>query len=134
MTGFGSIGLGLAGGIGAAVSDVSDVTVVLVGDGGFMMNVSELATAVRERLPMVIVVYNDGAYGAEYQKLVNEGFPAHHSYNEWPDIARTAAGMGCRALTIRKPEDFESVGEGITRLSGPLVLDIRLDPTHHLNF
>ena len=134
MTGFGSIGLGLAGGIGAAVSDVSDVSVVLVGDGGFMMNVSELATAVRERLPMVIAVYNDGAYGAEYQKLVNEGFPAHHSYNDWPDIARTAAGMGCRALTIRKPEDFESVGEEITRLSGPLVLDIRLDPTHHLNF
>ncbi|WP_158169793.1 thiamine pyrophosphate-binding protein [Mycolicibacterium smegmatis] len=134
MTGFGSIGLGLAGGIGAAVSGVSDVTVVLAGDGGFMMNVSELATAVRERLPMIIAVYNDSAYGAEYQKLLNEGFPAQHSYNQWPDVTRTAAGMGCHALTIRKPEDFESVGEEIARLSGPLVLDIHLDPTHHLNF
>lgn len=134
MTGFGSIGLGLAGGIGAAVSAVSDLTVVLVGDGGFMMNISELATAVREKLPMIIAVYNDGAYGAEYHKLLNEGLAAHHSYNEWPDIARTAAGMGCRAVTIRKPEDFESIAEEITRLSGPLVLDIHLDPTHHLNF
>lgn len=134
MTGFGSIGLGLAGGIGAAVSAVSDVTVVLVGDGGFMMNVSELATAVREKLPMIVAVYNDGAYGAEYQKLLDEGFPAQHSYNEWPDIARTAAGMGCHTLTVRKPEDFESVADEIARLSGPLVLDIHLDPTHHLNF
>lgn len=134
MTGFGSIGLGLAGGIGAALSGVSDVTLVLAGDGGFMMNVSELATAVRERLPLVIAVYNDGAYGAEYQKLLNQGFSAHHSYNEWPDVARTAEGMGCRALTIRKPEDFEAAGAEIARLSGPLVLDIRLDPTHHLNF
>lgn len=134
MTGFGSIGLGLAGGIGAAVSGVSEVTVVLVGDGGFMMSVSELATAVREKLPMVIAVYNDGAYGAEYQKLINEGFPAQHSYNQWPDIVRTAAGMGCRALMIRKPEDFEFVAEELTRLAGPLVLDIHLDPTHHLDF
>jgi thiamine pyrophosphate-dependent acetolactate synthase large subunit-like protein len=134
MTGFGSIGLGVAGGIGAAVSAVSDTTVVLVGDGGFMMNVSELATAVRERLPMVIAVYNDGAYGAEYQKLINEGFPAQHSYNEWPDIASTAAGLGARSLTIRKPEDFEAAAEEIVRPAGPLVLDIHLDPTHHLVF
>lgn len=134
MTGFGSIGLGVAGGIGAAVSAVSDLTVVLVGDGGFMMNVSELATAVRERLPMVVAVYNDGAYGAEYQKLIDEGFPAQHSYNQWPDIASTAAGLGARSLTIRKPEDFEAVAEAIPRLAGPLVLDIHLDPTHHLVF
>ena len=134
MTGFGSIGLGVAGAIGASVSAVSDLTVVLVGDGGFMMNVSELATAVRERLPMVIAVFNDGAYGAEYQKLVNEGFPARHAYNQWPDIASTATGLGARALTIRKLEDFDSVAEEIARTAGPLVLDIRLDPTHNLVF
>jgi thiamine pyrophosphate-dependent acetolactate synthase large subunit-like protein len=134
MTGFGSIGLGIAGGIGTAVTAVSELTVVLVGDGGFMMNVSELATAVRERLPMVVAVYNDGAYGAEYQKLINEGFAAEHSYNQWPDIASTAAGLGARALTIRKPEDFEAVADELLRPAGPLVLDIRLDPTHHLVF
>jgi thiamine pyrophosphate-dependent acetolactate synthase large subunit-like protein len=134
MTGFGAIGLGVAGGIGAAVSAVSDLTVVLIGDGGFMMNVSELATAVRERLPMLVVVFNDGAYGAEYQKLVNEGFSAQHAYNIWPDISSTAAGLGTRSLTIRKPEDFEAAAEAVTRLAGPLVLDVRLDPSHHLNF
>ncbi|MDV3126057.1 thiamine pyrophosphate-binding protein [Mycobacterium sp. 21AC1] len=134
MTGFGAIGLGVAGGTGAAVGAVSDVTVVLVGDGGFMMNASELATAVREKLPLLVVVYNDGAYGAEYQKLVNEGFSAQHSYNEWPDIAATATGLGTRALTVRKLEDFEAVAEAVDHLAGPLVVDVRLDPTHHLEF
>lgn len=134
MTGFGAIGLGVAGGIGAAVSDVSDVTVVLVGDGGFMMNASELATAAREKLPLLVVVYNDGAYGAEYQKLVNEGFRAQHSYNQWPDIGCTATGLGARSLTIRQPEDFEAAATAVAQLDGPLVLDVRLDPTHHLDF
>jgi thiamine pyrophosphate-dependent acetolactate synthase large subunit-like protein len=134
MTGFGSIGLGLAGGTGAAVSAVADLTVVLVGDGGFMMNASELSTAVRERLPMVVVVYNDGAYGAEYQKLLNEGFPAQHAYNLWPDIAATAEGLGATALTIRTADDFDEAAHAVAQLTGPLVLDVRLDPTHHLNF
>ena len=134
MTGFGAIGLGLAGGIGAAVGGVSDVTVVLVGDGGFMMNASELTTAVREKLPLLVVVYDDGAYGAEYQKLVNEGFSAEHSYNVWPDIAATAAGLGAQVLSVRTPEDFEIVASAVARLDGPLVLDVHLDPTHHVDF
>jgi thiamine pyrophosphate-dependent acetolactate synthase large subunit-like protein len=134
MTGFGSIGLGVAGAIGAAVSAAGTTTVVLVGDGGFMMNVSELATAVRERLPMVLAVFNDGAYGAEYHKLIDEGLSAQHSYNVWPDIACTAAGLGAGAITIRTLEDFEPAARAIAELAGPLVLDIRLDPTHHLVF
>jgi thiamine pyrophosphate-dependent acetolactate synthase large subunit-like protein len=134
MTGFGAIGLGLAGGIGAGASAVCDLTVVLAGDGGFMMNASELATAVREKMPLLVVVYNDGAYGAEYQKLINEGFPAKHAYNRWSDIASTAAGFGAQSLTIRTPNDFEAVEKAIAGLDGPLVLDVRLDPTHHLVF
>jgi thiamine pyrophosphate-dependent acetolactate synthase large subunit-like protein len=42
--------------------------------------------------------------------------------------------LGARALTIRKLEDFDSVAEEIARTAGPLVLDIRLDPTHNLVF
>lgn len=134
MTGFGSIGLGVAAGIGAALSGVSDLTVVLVGDGGFMMNVSELATAVRERLPLLVVVYNDGAYGAEYQKLIDEGFSGQHSHNVWPDISSVAAGLGADTLTVRTTSDFEAVATALADLAGPLVLDVRLDPTHHLVF
>lgn len=134
MTGFGSIGLGLAGGIGAALSGVGDLTVVLVGDGGFMMHLTELTTAVRERAAMVVLVYNDGAYGAEYQKLLDEGFPPDHAYNQWPDITTAAAGLGADTLTVVSTSDIPSLRKAIDELGRPLVVDIRLDPTHHLVF
>lgn len=134
MTGFGSIGLGLAAGTGAAVSGVAPLTVVLVGDGGFMMHASELATAVRENLPMLILVFNDAAYGAEYQKLINEGFRADHAYNQWPDIASTATALGADALTVTGLGDLEALGKAVDDIDKPLVVDIRLDPTHHLFF
>lgn len=134
MTGFGSIGLGVAAGIGAAVSGVADLTVVLVGDGGFMMQATELATAVRENLPMLVVVYNDGAYGAEYQKLINENFAAEHAYNRWPDIAATASALGAHTVTVRAPADLDTLADALAGLTTPVVVDIRLDPTHHLVF
>jgi thiamine pyrophosphate-dependent acetolactate synthase large subunit-like protein len=134
MTGFGSIGLGVAAGIGTAVSGVAGLTVVLVGDGGFMMHAAELATAVRESLSLLVVVYNDGAYGAEYQKLLNEGFAADHAYNQWPDIAATASALGAHTVTVRSPADFDSLAPLLAGITGPVVVDIRLDPTHHLVF
>ncbi len=134
MTGFGAIGLGLAAGTGAALSGRSALTVLLVGDGGFMMSASELSTAVREKVPMVVLVYNDGAYGAEYQKLLNEGMAAEHSYNQWPDITETARAFGAAAMSISHTDDIDAVAPVLAQLDGPLVLDIRLDPTHHIIF
>ena len=63
--GFQCIGLSLAASIGAALAQPHRLPVVGVGDGGFMMSLVELDTAVRLRLPLVVVVYNDSAYGAE---------------------------------------------------------------------
>ncbi|GAA3853942.1 thiamine pyrophosphate-binding protein [Amycolatopsis tucumanensis] len=134
MTGFGSIGLGLAGAIGAAVSGVSGLTVALVGDGGFMMHASELATAVRHRLPLLVLVFDDGAYGAEYHKLETQGFDPRHSYNDWPDVAAVAAGAGADTHVVETPEDIDVLAKRVPGLERPLVVDIRLDPTHHIPF
>ena len=62
---FQSVGLGLASGIGAAVARPERLSVAAVGDGGALMALGELETAARYRLPMLVVVYNDAAYGAE---------------------------------------------------------------------
>src|SRR5262249_46681039 len=62
---FQSIGLGLATAVGAALARPDRLTVAALGDGGALMGVSELETVVRLGLPMVIVVYDDRAYGAE---------------------------------------------------------------------
>jgi len=68
-----SIGLGIATAIGAAIASPERPTVALVGDGGAMMGMIELATAVQHQVPVVMVVFNDGAYGAEYVKLQQHG-------------------------------------------------------------
>ena len=134
MTGFGSIGLGLAAGIGAAEAKVSELTIALLGDGGFMMHASELATAVRERLPLLVLVFNDGAYGAEYHKLIAQDFDPRHAYNDWPDLSAVAAAAGADTHVIQSIDDVEILGKQIQSLDTPLVVDIRIDPTHQLVF
>ena len=72
---FQSIGLGLASAIGAAVARPDRLTVAALGDGGFLMSVAELVTAVRLGLPLLVVVYNDAAYGAEVHHFGPHGHP-----------------------------------------------------------
>jgi len=125
---FGSIGLAMGMGLGAAVALPDSRPVIAVGDGGFMMALPELDTAVRHRLPALFVVFNDGAYGAEIKHLEERGWaPALASF-ETPDIARIARSMGARGISIRTPQDLEAnleeIGSGD---GGPLVLDVHID-------
>ena len=73
-----SIGLGLASAIGSAIARPDRLTVAALGDGGALMGISELETVVRLGLPMVIVVYDDEAYGAEVHHFGPDGRPARH--------------------------------------------------------
>ena len=128
MGAYGSIGLGLAGAIGAAIARPDRHTVALLGDGGFMMSLGEFATAVREKLPLVVVVFNDGAYGAEYFRLERRGMDATVSELAWPELAALAVAMGAHGLTITKLSDLDHVPQTISQLTGPLLIDIKLDP------
>ncbi len=93
---FQSIGLGLATAIGTALSQPDRIPVAALGDGGFLMGISELETVVRLGLPMVLVVYNDSAYGAEVHHFDAPG--TDHSAVTFPDtdIAAIARGTGRR--------------------------------------
>ena len=106
---FQSIGLGLATTIGAALAQPDRLPVAAVGDGGLLMGVSELETVARLGLPMVVVVYDDEAYGAE----VHHFGPHGHELGtvEFPptDIAAIARGFGFEAITVRVPSDLAPV-------------------------
>lgn len=128
MGAFGSIGLGLAGAIGASIARPGDLTVALLGDGGFMMSMAELTTAVRERLPLLVVVLDDGAYGAEHHKLAQYGLDTAYSLNIWPELAPIAEAMGARGMTVRKPSELDVLAEIAADMDGPFLLDIKLDP------
>ncbi|WP_432752193.1 thiamine pyrophosphate-binding protein [Streptomyces sp. JL2001] len=128
MGAFGAIGLGLAGAVGAAVARPGELTVLVVGDGGFMMNAAEFTTAVRQRLPLLVVVLDDGAYGAEHVKLRHFGADPGHSLTAWPDLVPLAEAMGGRGTTVRRPEDLDALREVVRSLDGPFLVDVKLDP------
>ncbi|OJY47709.1 thiamine pyrophosphate-binding protein [Pseudonocardia sp. 73-21] len=104
---FQSIGLGLATALGAAIARPDRLTVAALGDGGFLMGISELETAVRLGLGMLIVVYDDAGYGAEFHHF--EG--ADHGTVRFPDadLAAIAAGYGCDAVTVRSEGDLDAL-------------------------
>ena len=100
---FQSIGLGLATAIGAAVARPDRLTVAALGDGGALMGVSDLETAVRLGLDLLVVVYDDEAYGAEVHHFGPDGHPLDHVTFPPADIAAIGRGFGCAAVTVRAP-------------------------------
>ena len=122
---FQSIGLGLATGIGAALARPDRLPVAACGDGGFLMGIAELETAVRLGLGMVVVVYDDAGYGAEFHHF--EG--ADHATVRFPDtdLAAIARGYGCDAAVVRSTADLAVVGEWLAGpRDRPLLLDAKV--------
>jgi len=124
---FQSIGLGLASALGAAVARPDRLTVAALGDGGFLMSVAELTTAVRLALPLLIVVYNDAAYGAEVHHFGPHGHPLDTVRFPDTDLAAIARGFGCAAATVRAPTDLRAVTEWLAGpRDRPLVVDAKI--------
>ncbi|WP_345632277.1 thiamine pyrophosphate-binding protein [Streptomyces thinghirensis] len=129
MGAFGSVGLGLAGSLGMAAARPDAPTVCVIGDGGFMMNPTELATAVRESMRLIVVIYDDGAYGFEWHKMLNFGADPAHSLLAWPDLESVAKAMGATSRTIRRLDELDEVPKLTDDIDGPVVLVVKLDPT-----
>jgi acetolactate synthase I/II/III large subunit len=126
-----SVGLGLASAIGAALARPDRLTVAALGDGGALMGISELETAVRLRLPMVIVVYDDEAYGAEVHHFGPAGNPLDTVRFPPADIARIAAGYGCASVTVRTAADLDPVRDWLAGpREAPMLIDAKVTSEH----
>jgi len=124
---FQSIGLALPAAIGAGVAAPDRTAIAAVGDGGFMMSLTELDTAVRLALPLVVIVYNDDAYGAEVHHFGPEGFPVDTVLFPETDIAAIAQGFGCTAVAVRRVEDLKGVSDWVQGPpDGPLLIDAKI--------
>ncbi|WP_143263134.1 thiamine pyrophosphate-binding protein, partial [Amycolatopsis pretoriensis] len=122
---FQSIGLGLGTAIGAALARPDRLPVLGTGDGGFHMALSELDTAVRLGLPLVVIVYNDAAYGAE----VHHFGDADMTTVRFPDsdLAAIGRGFGADGVTVRSAEDLFAVREWLAGpRDAPLVIDAKI--------
>jgi thiamine pyrophosphate-dependent acetolactate synthase large subunit-like protein len=127
---FQSIGLGLATAIGSAVARPDRLTVAALGDGGLLMSLAELETVARLGLNLLIVVYNDAAYGAEVHHFATLGRPLDIVRFPDTDLAAIARACGLEGITVRRPEDLAPA----TRWLGgdrdkALLVDAKVVPT-----
>jgi acetolactate synthase-1/2/3 large subunit len=91
---FQSMGFALPAAIGAAMAAPSRRVVAIVGDGGMMMSGLELATAVRERIDLTVIVFNDAAYGLIRQSQLLDYGTAHGTELSNPDFEALANALG----------------------------------------
>jgi thiamine pyrophosphate-dependent acetolactate synthase large subunit-like protein len=125
---FQSVGLGLASGVGAAVARPDRLCVAAIGDGGALMALGELETAVRYSLPMVVVIYNDAAYGAEVHHFGPMGHPVDLTRFRDTDFAALARAAGAEGITVRGSGDLPPLKGWLERRDGPLVIDAKVNP------
>jgi acetolactate synthase I/II/III large subunit len=127
---FQSIGLGLATAIGAALARPDRLPVAALGDGGAMMAAAELDTVVRLGLPMVVIVYNDDAYGAEVHHFRPGRFPLETVQFPSTDIAAIARGHGFTAVTVTEERDLAPVERWLAGdRRTPLLIDAKVTRT-----
>jgi len=124
---FASIGMGFGAAMGFAVATPERTTVLLLGDGSFLMTMGELETVAREYLPLVVVVMNDCAYGAEVHFLKERGMPTQ--LTEFPDIdyAPVAAALGFQAATVRTLDELRALAPMLSKPDGPVFLDCKIN-------
>lgn len=126
---FGGIGCGTGQAIGAACAMPDKPTVLVVGDGGFLLSgIGELSVIARERPDLVIIVCNDGSYGAEYIQFASRGLATDLSMIVPPDFAAMAVAAGINAFRVSSVDDLEVACQAIPTRKGPLLIELRLDP------
>jgi len=101
--------------------------VAALGDGGALMGISELETAVRLGLPLVVVVYDDLGYGAEVHHFGPDGFELGTVRFPDTDIAAIGRGFGCTGVTVRGADDLAPVVDWLAGpRDAPIVIDAKV--------
>jgi acetolactate synthase-1/2/3 large subunit len=125
----GGIGQGLAMAIGVAIADTEHQlkrkTVALAGDGGFMLNVGELACAVQERANFVLLLMNDSRYGV-IKNIQDDIYGSRHCYVELhtPDFAAFCASLKVTHFKLQEPAQTADVLAKAFAASGPVIVEV----------
>ena len=124
---FASIGLGFGTALGVAKGRPHVPTVLVIGDGGFLMTMSELETVIREDIPLIIVLMNDCAYGAELHFLAMRKLPVGKSVFPDVDFATVAEAFGFQAYTVRTLDELRALRPVLGKPEGPILLDCKVN-------
>ncbi|HWU88586.1 MAG TPA: thiamine pyrophosphate-dependent enzyme, partial [Kofleriaceae bacterium] len=128
MTGLGSMGPSIGAAIGAQLANPDRFVAAICGDGCFAMNAFEIATAVSEKLPIRVFVFND-----ERLNMVEIGhesvYGRHPDYSTKPlDICSIAQGLGATTLRVSRAGQLRTARDTLLHTRGPVVVEMRIDP------
>jgi acetolactate synthase-1/2/3 large subunit len=125
-TGFAPLGYAIPAAIGAKLAHPDRGVVALVGDGGAMFTLPELAAAAELGLGIVVVVVNDGGYGEIRREMVERGQPPIAVDIPSPDFAGAATAFGARGVTTAEPGELTGLLEEALAIPQPSLIDVRV--------
>ena len=126
--GFCSMGFALPAAITAQLVNPNQKIVAMCGDGGFLMNIQELETAVRLCLPLIVIIWCDYDYGMISFKQIHEfGRSAFTKFNN-PNFAKLAESFGAIGYNIKSTKEFSLVlKEAVKSKSIPVIISVDVD-------
>jgi benzoylformate decarboxylase len=124
----GGLGYGLPAAVGVALAKPNLRTIGIVGDGSLMYSIQALWTAAQHRLPLTVVVINNGGYGAmrSFSQTLNVKGPPGIDL-PGIDPVQIAAGFGCASLRVDKAAALEKALTEAWRAEGPVLIDVPVD-------
>tara|TARA_R110002096_G_scaffold273422_3_gene467216 strand:+ start:3955 stop:5733 length:1779 start_codon:yes stop_codon:yes gene_type:complete len=133
--GAGTMGFGFPAAIGAQFACPDDIVIAVVGDGGYQMTLCELATAVINKLPVIILVLNNHYLGMvrQWQELFFDNRESGVDLDGNPDFAKLAEAYGAQGLTIKRPADIGKIIEkALAYREGPTVINAECIKTENV--
>lgn len=127
--GLGTMGYGLGAAIGAKTGNPDKTVINFAGDGCFRMNMNELATASREKLPLIEIVVNNHVLGMvrQWQTLFYNKHYSATVLDDGVDYVKLAEAMGCKGLRVTTQEEFSSALSEALRSDKPVLIDCIID-------
>ena len=127
--GLGTMGYGLGASLGAKTGCPDSIVVNIAGDGCFRMNMNEIATAVRHRIPVIQVVINNHVLGMvrQWQNLFYEQRYSATVLNDAVDFVKLAEAMGAEGIRVTTKDEFQAAFAKALTLNKPVVIDCQID-------
>ncbi|MEV4285830.1 thiamine pyrophosphate-binding protein [Nonomuraea bangladeshensis] len=123
---FGAIGQAPLLTIGSIVANGNKPAFVVEGDASFLMHLPEFETACRYDIPILVVVMNDEALGAEYHKAAAAGLDPELAVIPTPELGRVAVALGGGGATVRTVDELRAALAAYVRDPRPTVIDVRI--------
>ncbi len=126
--GLGTMGFGLPAAMGAAVGCPDDLVICVAGDGSVQMNAQELATCAQEKIPIKVLIMNNGYLGMvrQWQELFWDKRYSHVEMGEFPDFVKLADAYGATGLRLHDKRTLVSDLREALAIEGPVVVDVRV--------